>query len=249
MKIYRFLGLLFGLVVFSCSSEVNVKPNIVELNMSFIHLVDDSPVQLDQLIYKNALDQEFSIKTIKYFISEVKLYKEDNSVIELEDIHYVDVRLSETLNYVFTENIPEGNYAGISFIYGLTPEENISGRFTESPESLMEWPEPMGGGYHYMKLEGEYKTPNEENFFNFHSGMLDGTPYEILVDLNNQPFTVSGTSLDLKLNMEIQNWFQNPTDWDFTYLGPAIMGNHEAQKTVQENGVDVFTFEVGNQLE
>jgi hypothetical protein len=48
--------------------------------------------------------------------------------------------------------------------------------------------------------------------------------------------------------MEIQNWFTNPTDWDFTYWGPGIMGNHDAQKTVQENGVDVFSFAVVENL-
>jgi hypothetical protein len=29
--------------------------------------------------------------------------------------------------------------------------------------------------------------------------------------------------------------------WDFAYFGPAIMENHEAQETIQKNGVDVFT--------
>ena len=41
--------------------------------------------------------------------------------------------------------------------------------------------------------------------------------------------------------MEIQNWFKNPTEWDFAYFGAAIMGNHEAQATIQKNGADVFT--------
>jgi hypothetical protein len=44
--------------------------------------------------------------------------------------------------------------------------------------------------------------------------------------------------------MEIQNWFTNPNDWDFSYFGPGIMGNPEAQKAVQKNGQNVFSFNV-----
>jgi hypothetical protein len=240
MKI-SFLGsLLLGLLLFSCNPTEEVKPNTVDFTLNFNHLVNGSSVQLDQLIYANALAQTFSIKTIKYFVSEIKLYKKDNSIIELSDIHFVDIRMPETINHLFTEKIPLGDYTAISFVYGLTPEENISGRFTNAPESLMEWPIPMGGGYHYAKIEGQYIS--QDNYFNFHSGMLDGTDYSIHVDLN-KPFTVSESGLSLNLNMEIQNWFTNPNDWDFTYFGPGIMGNHEAQKTVQENGSNVFSFD------
>jgi hypothetical protein len=246
MKTAIFISLLFGLLIISCKSAENVKPHTVELNFNFSHLVDAAPVQLDQLIYQNALDQDFSIKTIKYFISEMKLYKADNSVIIFSDIFYVDIRLPETLNYTLSSKIPEGEYSGISFVYGLTPAENITGRFPDQPESLMEWPVPMGGGYHYAKIEGQYIT--EDQYFNFHSGMLDGTAYEIHVDLKNQPFTVTGSSLDINLKMELQNWFTNPTDWDFIYWGPGIMGNHDAQKTVQENGANVFSFAVVENL-
>lgn len=242
MKRSFFFSVLLSMLIFSCNTNEKIEPNNIEFNLGFSHVVDDSPVQLDQLIYKNALDQDFSIKTIKYFISEMKLYKADNSTLIFSDILYIDIRTAETLNYTFPGKIAEGEYTGISFVYGLAPEENITGRFTDPPESLMEWPIPMGGGYHYAKIEGQYLS--EDNYFNFHSGMLDGTAYEIHVDLKNQPFTVSGDGLHINLQMEIQNWFTNPTDWDFTYWGPGIMGNPDAQKTVQENGTDVFSFAV-----
>ena len=47
--------------------------------------------------------------------------------------------------------------------------------------------------------------------------------------------------VQIDLDMEIQNWFKNPVDWDFAYFGAAIMGNAEAQATIQKNGKDVFT--------
>jgi hypothetical protein len=249
MKFLRYLFLLPALLIFSCSDDDHVDPNLVDLTFNFTHLVDDVPVQLDQLIYKNTLNQEFSIKTVKYFISGIKLYKDDNCVIEAPDIHYVDIRTPETLTYLLSKKISIGDYTGISFVYGLTPEENISGSLGLELDQLMEWPIHMGGGYHYMKLEGEYKTTAEESLFNFHSGMLKGTPYEIHVDFKNQPFTISNGKMVINVVMEIQNWFTNPTDWDFVSFGPAIMGNATAQKAVHDNGVDVFNFEVLENLE
>lgn len=248
MKFLRYLFLLPALLIFSCSED-DVDPDLVDLTLNFSHLVDGVPVELDQLIYTNALDQEFSIKTVKYFVSGIKLFKDDNSVVELPDIHYVDIRTVETLTYLLSEQIPLGDYTGLSFVYGLTPEENITGSLGLELDQLMEWPIPMGGGYHYMKLEGEYKTPDEESFFNFHSGMLGGTPYEIHVDIDNNPFTISNGKKVINLEMEIQNWFSNPTDWDFVFFGPAIMGNAAAQQIVHDNGVDVFNFEVLEKLE
>jgi len=240
-----FLILILLVTVIACKEE-EPDPNTVTVNLEFTHTVDEADLELDQMIYTNSVGQSFSIKTLKYFISSIKLYKLDGSIISFDDIHYVDIRDAATLTYTLSEKISTGLYAGISFVHGLTSEENISGRFSEAPESLMEWPEPMGGGYHYMKLEGEYKTKTSESFFNFHSGGLDGKSYEVDVVLTDTDFTVQGTVVNLKINMEIQNWFTNPVDWNFEYYGSAIMANQEAQQNVQKNGVDVYTYEVVN---
>ncbi|MEN8247869.1 MAG: MbnP family protein [Bacteroidota bacterium] len=235
-----FLFLLVG-----CKDDPYDNPDKVALTFEFTHFVDGAPVAMDQLIYQNALEQDFSIKTIKYFISDVKLYKSDNTVISLNDIHYIDGRDSTTVSYTFTNKIHEGDYTKISFVHGLTPINNVTGSLGLDLDRLMEWPIPMGGGYHYMKLEGAYLT--EGNYFNFHAGAFEGIPYEIDINIE-KPFSVVGDKLNIKLVMEIQNWFTDPIDWDFNYFGPAIMDNHEAQETIQANGHNVYTFEVMNDL-
>jgi len=241
--IIALLSVMAGILQMACNSSPDIAP-MVDVNLNFSHLMNSQPVQLDKLIYQNSLGQDFSIKTIKYFISDVKLYKADGQVFEFPDIHYVNIRTPETLTYRFSEKIPEGKYTGISFVYGLTKEENISGRFPDPPESLMEWPEILGGGYHYMKLEGEYKMANEVLFFNFHARMLDGVSNEIHIYDLDHPFSVTSKALNLDIAMEIQHWFTNPNDWDFTYFGPNIMSNAEAQQAIHENGKDVFSITI-----
>ncbi len=247
MKRLIFFAIIFGLTFLSCSPEEEVEPQNVDLKINFTQLVDGAPVQLDQMIYQNALGQQFSIKTIKYFISQVKLYKADNSIIEIPDIHYVDIRTPETLDYTFSVQVPEGDYTGFSFVYGLIPEENITGSLGLDLDRLMEWPVAMGGGYHYAKIEGQFIA--EENYFNFHSGALDGVDYSINVDFKNNPFSITNNLQVINLSMEMQNWFTNPTDWDFEYFGSGIMGNPEAQQVVHENGHDVFSFQLLERLE
>ena len=227
-----------------CSKNETIAPKTAMVNLHFTHLVDGNDVELDKVIYKNALGQDFSIKTIKYFITRVQLYLPDNTSLDFEDVFYVDVRTPESLIQSVSNKIPLRDYTGISFVYGLVPEDNITGRFMAPPENLMEWPIPMGGGYHYMKLEGDYVIDEQSNFFNFHAGMLNGTAYEVHVDLKDHPFSVTGEQINLEVDMEIQNWFKSPNDWDFAYFGGGIMGNPEAQQTVHENGHDVFSFQV-----
>ena len=241
----RFTGVLIvlGLAV-GCSKNETPNPISANVNLHFAHLVDGNDVVLDRVLYSNAVGQDYSVKTIKYFISRVQLHTAENKTVDMEDILYVDVRTEESLSQTLEAKIPEGNYTGISFVYGLVPDDNITGRFTAPPESLMEWPVPMGGGYHYMKLEGEYVINDESNFYNFHAGMLNGQPYEVHVDLTSTAFTVKGQQVDLEIAMEIQNWFKNPNNWDFAYFGGGIMGNAEAQQTVHDNGQDVFNVNV-----
>jgi hypothetical protein len=241
MNMRFFLFALTLAYLSSCSDDPD--PNTVVVNLQLSHLVDNEALQLDQMIYTNAAGQEFSVKTLKYFISDFKVHKIDGGFIPFDDILYIDVREPESLLHTLSKKIAPGEYAGISFVHGLARDQNITNRFTEPPESLMEWPVMMGGGYHYMKLEGDYIARASSGFFNFHSGSLDGTDYAISVDLADLPFDVNN-ELNIELKMEIQNWFTNPVDWDFEYFGSGIMGNSEAQRTVQRNGRDVYSFSI-----
>ena len=120
------------------------------------------------------------------------------------DIHYVDTDLPETWEYALLDKIPAGNYDSISFTFGISEEKNQSLMFVNPPESYMFWPELLGGGYHYMKLNGKWENL-ESNIlpFNFHLGIgqiRDPETQEIIgfeqnyfrVSLPNSAFSISG---------------------------------------------------------
>ena len=227
----------------------NCKPDVPEpeeaktttVNINFNHFVDGNPVEIDTMKYINTHGDTFSMRTIKYFISRLTFHRDGGSDVVLNEHHYVEHAIPETESYTYKNKIPDGTYTGISFTYGFVNEDNISYMFDVAPEFQMFWPENMGGGYHYQKIEGQYIDNGVRKFFNFHAGSLDKTDYSIHVDLANSGFVVANNEINIELDMEIQNWFKNPKVWDFAYFGAAIMGNHEAQATIQKNGVDVFT--------
>jgi len=249
MKKLLIVGFVLGMVFnfSSCKTDEPEDPTEsknTEVKINFNHFVDANPVEIDTMKYINAHGDTFSIRTIKYFISRMTFHRDGKSDVTLSDMHYVEHAIPETESYTFKTKIPDGTYTGISFTYGFVNADNKSNMFSTPPEFQMFWPENMGGGYHYQKIEGQYYDDGIKKFFNFHAGGLDKTDYSIHMVLPNSGFKVVNNKVSIELDMEMQNWFKTPVVWDFAYFGAAIMGNHEAQQTIQKNGKDVFTVTV-----
>jgi hypothetical protein len=226
------------------------------INFYFDQLIDGATIDFDTLIYQNAAGNPYMVSEIQYFVSDVTLYESDGSSIlldEWKDIHYVDTDLPETREYAFIDAIPAGNYDSISFIFGISEEKNQSLMFVNPPESNMFWPEYLGGGYHYMKLNGKWENIDSEVIpFNLHLGIgqvRDSISNEIVgyvqnyfrVSLPNSGFTISGNDTILfNVIMNVEKWFYDPNTFDFNFWGGDIMQNQAAMQAVKENGQNVF---------
>ena len=144
--------------------------------------------------------------------------------------------------------VPAERLASVSFVMGLPPALNVSGSFSTGPEALMEWPEMMGGGYHFMKFEGRYINDASEPFnFRAHTGGLHDVDYsfDVVLDAGNRPLPEGAATLTVVMNLE--QWFTAPHEWDlndyFTAAMPGIMANAAAQESLQDNGATVFSLE------
>jgi len=120
----------------------------------------------------------------------------------------------------------------------------------------MFWPELLGGGYHYMKLNGKWiDTLNQVSPYNFHLGIgqvYHSFPDSITnfiqnyfeVELAESAFEITaGQTLDLTIVMNVENWFQSPNVYDHNVWGGDIMQKQDAMKLACENGWNVFTLE------
>jgi hypothetical protein len=243
-----------------CHDEPVVTPaGTGRITLDFAHMVNNVPLQTDTLQYVNAAGNQYMITEIQYFISDVTLYRSDGTIQPIshpKDIHYVDYDIPSTWTWEVADSIPEGIIDSISFTFGINEEKNVSGLFTDPPESLMFWPDMMGGGYHYMKMNGKWlDTLAQLSPFNFHLGI--GQIYDeegnitgfvqnyFRVSLPNSFFLVEKDRTEcITIIMNIESWFDSPHVWDHNKWGGAIMMNQGAMQQAKENGFDVFSASV-----
>ena len=255
-----FIGIFLAMVI-SCKDE-NPEPSLQSghISLSLLHFVDGLPLQKDTMKYVNAAGNPYEIDQVMYFISDVKLYKSDGSIKiinEWKDIHYIDVDIPSTLNWEVYDDIPAGIYDSITFVFGFTEEKNKSFMFVNPPEVNMVWPEVLGGGYHYMMINGKWRdTENVIQNYAFHLGigqLYRGDVIEVdsiyafvqnyfTVTLADADFTIEkDRKTEIEIIMNIDSWFDSPHIYDHNYWGGAIMQNQLAMEMAKENGVDVFT--------
>ena len=243
-----FIVLTFFLA--SCSKDNSQPPrNDSGINIHFTHSVNgENFEELDPsccgLPHKNAAGQDYSVMLLKYIISDIKLYRESGDHLTVKDMHFID--LDDSRSASINLDSDEYEFVAISFTMGLKNENNSSYQYinyNNTFEGVMAWPEMMGGGYHYMKMEGKFD--NDSTFYNTHTGALAMSgmdrmdhSHDFFLDLNPSN---SSESLHISINMEINNWYNNPV---YTLVSDGIMGNMQAQMDLQANCHDVFSASV-----
>jgi len=254
------LVLVASLFVFSCTKDP-VKPEEEAGNISFKfeHRIDGKAIQFDTMKYVNAAGNHYLVNEIQYFISDIILHHSNGEKQVLDawdDIIYIDTDLEETQFHAFPDEISPGSYHSITFTFGINEIKNQSLMFVNPPESFMFWPELLGGGYHYMKLNGKWlDTLNQVSPYNFHLGIgqvYHSFPDSITnfiqnyfeVELPESTFEITaGQTLDLTILMNVENWFQSPNVYNHDVWGGDIMQKQDAMKLACENGWNVFTLE------
>ena len=253
---------LLGLSILSCKKENDPAPVVPsgKVVFSIDHCVNGEPVRKNELVYTNAAGNEYLITEIMYFISDITFYRSDGTktMIGLQkDIFYVNDDFPDTKRIQFGDEIPAGNYDSISFIFGITEEKNISNRFPNPPEAIMAWPVILGGGYHYMMMNGKWMDTNGMiNPFNFHLGigqLYKGNDYNVdsiyayvqnffRVSLPGSDFIMADRdTLTFQLTMNIEEWFEDPHICNHNFRGGAMMQKQPAMQMAKENGWDVFS--------
>ncbi len=250
MKFFSFrwaLSLLSLLFLFaSCGKErvKSVAPQIV-----FKHNCNGSELQKGILNYTNQAGNIYQVNELQYFISEVTFTAADGQIIPITTdnaIHYIDMDVSSTLEWNPDDRLPVTQYASISFVVGINEAKNKTGLFLNPPERDMFWPDIMGGGYHYLKMNGKWKADGDTiKPFNFHLGIgmnMDGTTFyqnyfKVTLPLNIQAGTLSNV---FTITMNIEKWFEAPNVWNWNVTGGQIMQNQDAMHKACENGANAF---------
>ena len=249
----RLLVILFVVVAMACSKR-NEK---AEIDINIGYEINGMPLVTDTLSYVNEAGNTFLITEVQWFLSDLELKNEAGNWITLlqrnlldtagiNRVFYMDTNTPESQT-LHTQPLPIGHYTALRFTFGLDENDNQTGLFTDPPESEMFWPDFLGGGYHYMKLNGKFvDTEGRLAPMAIHLGIgqnEDCTEFYqnyFIVELPLNFDIKANVENQLDLTMVIDNWFRNPHTIDFNELGSHIMQNQAAQRLFNGNGKDVF---------
>jgi hypothetical protein len=222
-----------------CYNDSSCKYNLL---LSFTHTVDGDNLQVNEMIYTNTAGQNYSIQTLRYLISDITLHSANGTSTLLDEVHFITIADPSTLN-LDIQGLNSANYTAISFTMGLDSLKNITNLYlNESFFPSFTWPEFMGGGYHYMQLEGDYT--NTLQGYATHTGGTNGLDFSFT---KNFPITINieNVNTTVIINMEINNWYSNPNTINLTTDG--IMDNTNKQALLQANGIaDVFSVNINH---
>lgn len=239
----------------SCDKDEDDEPCPVKQSYSatidFKHVVDATPLQLNAANspYTNAMGQKYNITRLRYLVSDITFNKANGESFTINEYHLVD--FTDTTTFIFKPNakVPEGDYSSISYTFGFDKEDNVSGAYGDLNIVNWNWPAMLGGGYHYMQMEGKYlDSTSTEKFFAAHLGTARKmTATDTTFENNEFTTTLANSAINVKSNIEfemtfnVNEWFKNPTLWDFNVYNAPLMPNYNAQKLMNINGPSVFS--------
>ena len=236
----------------SCSSDDDKASDIL-ISVTNSQNWDGENITASDLGTKEFTDENgeiLKIERLRYLISKVILTNSYGDEIEIGSYKLVDLTNNNTLNYATNIVVPPVTYTSISFVYGFNEEDNIDQAYLDLNTASWNWPEMLGGGYHFMQLDGAFTSPTNLSPlpFNYHNGtarISDGVFEQNFIRVNVDGLSIdSNTNIDIKMNLA--EWFKNPKTWDLNVLNTGLMGNYDAQREMNENGQSVFSVYLGD---
>jgi hypothetical protein len=251
------------LILCSCTKK-NTDENTISSHgnviFTFTHKVNGESLKFDTMLYRTSLGNSYMVNDLQYFISRFSLHSVSgtwNDIVTDDGIHYIDASDNTSCTWWVNDNLPATTYDTVSFTFGLDEEQNTSNRFPNPPQSDMFWPDMMGGGYHYMKMDLKWKndTMSKSLPFNFHLGigqMYMGNsmnPDSIIgfiqnffkVSLPCQLNLTAGSYHQIMLQMNIEKWFDSQNAFNFATYPDGIMQNQEGMFLACLNGRRAFS--------
>ncbi len=242
------LSLFVALAIVSCKkSDDDATPQNVTVDFNFTHNWDGDAIEnadFDVIQYTNAHGETLSLSKLVYLISDVTFTNANGEVFDAGDYTLIDVKEGE-LTFTPEIEIPEGTYT-VSFTFGFDDEDNnMNHQDLNSADGGWNVPLILGGGYHYMRMEGKYlsaASPNEVNYQYHTIRAVDRDAQGTIITLTDTSFVVNlgqvtiGSTTNIEVKMNVAEWFKNPNTWDLTQLYQMLMPNYDAQIMMKGNG-------------
>ncbi|MDL5051475.1 hypothetical protein QQ054_36325 [Oscillatoria amoena NRMC-F 0135] len=207
-----------------------------DIRINIIYVIDKLPLEMDTVKYTNAAGNNYSVSRLEYYLSGFSFMDASGKWWDAGNEFYVNAKTSNT-NSFSLRGLPLNNYSRVKFFIGISTDKNKTNALAPTPENInMVWPDMMGGGYHFLKLEGYFKdTAAKKQGFAMHLGNSKN-----LVTVET-PIAYNHNGNDtLNLQMNINEWFATPNTYNFNIQGNYTMGVDSLMTKLKQNGADVF---------
>lgn len=212
-----------------------VVPLAQSMTLGLEHHMDGVDLARDTLLYYTLTGHNYSVSRFEYYVSEIVLQGASGTPNDtIHGPYYADGNRSFQLG-----TMAAGTYSGATLLLGLPPTINVTAGLPNTLENVnMAWPDPMGGGYHFIKFEGHFMDTGILIGFAMHVGNNAYLPRAEL----GQPFVLDGKSGTLVIRFNLNELFRTPHSYDLA-AGNYSMGNAALMGQLRDNAVDAFTIE------
>lgn len=225
------------------------KPTSNSIEINFSHYVGNEILALDSVIYRNALNQDFSVTKFKYYISNIVLSRKDGKPVTYKNYFLIDEEKPDAKKIVL-ENLPYGEYVSVNFTIGVDSLDNCSGAQSGAldPINGMFW--TWNTGYIFMKLEGVSEfSPAPNAMLEYHIGGFKkphncirtvSLPLDKSISITNN----SNATIDIKT--DVLEILKTPFSIDFSALSSVTDFNNAT--LIADNYSDIFsTLKINNE--
>ncbi len=240
MRIICFLSFILLFFVAGCRKQSPVHNYNNKVILAIGHQVDGRALVQDSVINTNSAGNHYGIEKLQYYLSNIVFYKSNSKLYTFDSVILINA-LSDSISYCTlapSGGFESGTYDSVSFTIGLDPSHNISNALPSTLKNLdMAWPDAMGGGYHFLKLEGHYQNGLLLAGYAMHLGQ---NGFQVNAGLHCNLAINDNSSSELQLIMNVNEWFTSPYTYDFNADGVFSMGDTVLMHKLSQNGKDVF---------
>ncbi len=208
-----------------------------DLQLKLTYRIDNKQLEFDTMQYMCDAGYDYEITRLNYYLSGFVFSMQDGSSYSSSRVFYIDAR-QVSMNTLSFEQFPSGTCTQINFYVGLDSLKNQTDSLPMTFDNInMGWPDIMGGGYHFMKLEGHYRNLSINYGFAMHLGKNKNL---VPITVSNPVIVHDGNAAEATLSMNINEWLRNPLIYDFKTDGSYSMNNDTAMHKLCTNGTDIF---------
>ena len=218
-----------------------------EVDLQFSNVVGTKPLALDGTAYATAAGETFTVSTLEYYVTNLKLTKSDGTVYAAPNSYFLVDQSKPATQRLALTGVPAGTYTGLSFVLGVdsstTKADPLQLTGALNPANNMYW--TWNTGHIFMKMEGQVTSVTPAYPLTCHIGGYTA-PYNAIVtvtpSLNGSALTVNGDHAPtLFVQADVLKLFDGANHVTLSQYSNAMRPGAEALRVARNYQAGMFT--------